>query len=66
VKEANQIALVHMLFNLTGILIFYPVPCMRLPVRMLFFSTFFHRVIFSQKMASNFRTFSLEQNKNAR
>jgi hypothetical protein len=33
VKEANQIALVHMLFNLTGICIFYPVPWMRLPVR---------------------------------
>ena len=33
VKAANQIALVHMFFNLTGICIFYPVPCMRLPVR---------------------------------
>jgi hypothetical protein len=33
VKAANQIALVHMFFNLTGICIFYPVPWMRLPVR---------------------------------
>jgi len=32
VREANQIALVHLLFNLTGILMFYPVPCMRWPV----------------------------------
>ena len=33
-RAALQIALVHLLFNLTGILIFYPVPVMRLPVRM--------------------------------
>jgi sodium-dependent phosphate cotransporter len=33
VKAANQIALVHMFFNLTGICLFYPVPWMRLPVR---------------------------------
>jgi len=33
-RAALQIALVHLLFNLTGILIFYPVPVMRLPVVM--------------------------------
>ena len=31
-KEAIQIALVHLLFNITGILFFYPVPFMRLPI----------------------------------
>ena len=29
-----QIALVHLVFNITGILIFYPVPLLRLPVAM--------------------------------
>ncbi|CAG7822932.1 unnamed protein product, partial [Allacma fusca] len=29
-----QLALCHFLFNLTGILIFYPVPFMRFPIRM--------------------------------
>lgn len=32
VQAALQIALVHLLFNLTGILIFYPVPVMRWPI----------------------------------
>lgn len=32
VREANQIALVHLFFNLSGILLFYPVPFMRWPV----------------------------------
>lgn len=32
VQAALQIALVHLLFNLTGILIFYPVPAMRWPI----------------------------------
>merc|ERR1712042_167224 len=31
-KAALQIALVHLTFNLTGILLFYPVPCMRWPI----------------------------------
>merc|ERR1712012_1037001 len=31
-KSALQIALVHLLFNLTGILLFYPVPAMRWPI----------------------------------
>ena len=31
-KEALQIALVHLIFNLTGILIFYPIPFMRWPL----------------------------------
>merc|ERR1719219_1991031 len=33
-RAALQIALVHLLFNLTGILLFYPVPVLRLPVPM--------------------------------
>merc|ERR1719220_95265 len=33
-RAALQIALVHLLFNLTGIAIFYPVPLLRLPVKM--------------------------------
>ena len=32
VKAALQIALVHLMFNLTGIMLFYPVPCMRWPI----------------------------------
>jgi sodium-dependent phosphate cotransporter len=31
-KEAIQIALVHLCFNITGILLFYPIPFMRLPI----------------------------------
>eukprot|EP00090_Calanus_glacialis_P001344 TRINITY_DN10955_c0_g1_i3.p1 TRINITY_DN10955_c0_g1~~TRINITY_DN10955_c0_g1_i3.p1 ORF type:complete len:539 (-),score=124.86 TRINITY_DN10955_c0_g1_i3:137-1753(-) len=31
-KEAIQIALVHLCFNITGILLFYPIPFMRWPV----------------------------------
>merc|ERR1712032_762127 len=30
--SALQIALVHLLFNLTGIILFYPVPAMRWPI----------------------------------
>ena len=32
VRAALQIALVHLMFNLTGILLFYPAPCMRWPI----------------------------------
>lgn len=32
IREANQIALVHLLFNFTGIMIFYPIPFMRWPI----------------------------------
>lgn len=32
VQAALQIALVHLLFNLTGIILFYPVPAMRWPI----------------------------------
>jgi len=32
VQDALQIALVHLLFNLTGIVMFYPVPVMRWPI----------------------------------
>merc|ERR1711953_794435 len=32
VQSALQIALVHLLFNLTGIILFYPVPVMRWPI----------------------------------
>ena len=32
VKSALQIALVHLMFNVTGILIFYPTPAMRWPI----------------------------------
>merc|ERR1712168_1525576 len=32
VRPALQISLVHLLFNLAGILLFYPVPCMRWPI----------------------------------
>jgi len=32
VQDALQIALVHLLFNLTGILMFYPIPVMRWPI----------------------------------
>ena len=32
IKAALQIALVHLMFNVTGILIFYPVPWMRWPI----------------------------------
>jgi len=31
-REANQIALVHLFFNVTGILMFYPIPFMRWPI----------------------------------
>ena len=31
-QAALQIALVHLMFNVTGILIFYPVPMMRWPI----------------------------------
>ena len=31
-KEAIQIALVHLCFNITGILLFYPIPFMRWPI----------------------------------
>ncbi|XP_063045283.1 sodium-dependent phosphate transport protein 2A [Engraulis encrasicolus] len=31
---ACQIALCHLFFNVSGILLWYPVPCMRLPIRM--------------------------------
>ena len=31
-RAALQIALVHLMFNLTGILLFYPVPAMRWPI----------------------------------
>lgn len=33
-RPAIQIALVHLFFNLSGILLFYPIPFTRLPVRM--------------------------------
>ena len=33
-RAALQIALVHLLFNITGIAIFYPIPLLRLPVKM--------------------------------
>merc|ERR1712183_511374 len=33
-RAALQIALVHLLFNLSGIAIFYPLPLLRLPVKM--------------------------------
>ena len=72
VKEANQIALVHMLFNLTGILIFYPVPCMRLPVRRVFSLLFSPCYFFSQNkgrmsIAKKILTFGTERkNKNTR
>ena len=33
-KETLQIALVHLFFNITGILIFYPIPFMRWPIPM--------------------------------
>ena len=33
-RAALQIALVHVLFNITGIAIFYPIPLLRLPVKM--------------------------------
>lgn len=33
-KEAIQIALVHLCFNITGIILFYPVPFMRWPIPM--------------------------------
>jgi len=32
IQAALQISLVHLLFNLAGILLFYPVPCMRWPI----------------------------------
>jgi len=31
-QAALQISLVHLFFNLTGILLFYPIPCMRWPI----------------------------------
>ena len=31
-RAALQIALVHLTFNLTGILLFYPLPAMRWPI----------------------------------
>jgi len=33
-KLSIQLALCHFLFNLTGILMFYPIPCTRLPIQM--------------------------------
>ena len=33
-KEALQIALVHLMFNINGILLFYPIPWLRFPVFM--------------------------------
>ena len=33
-EAAIQIALVHLMFNITGILLFYPIPFMRWPVAM--------------------------------
>ncbi|CAL8126774.1 unnamed protein product [Orchesella dallaii] len=33
-KPSMQIALCHLLFNLTGIALFYPIPFMRFPIRM--------------------------------
>ncbi|XP_053646250.2 sodium-dependent phosphate transport protein 2A isoform X2 [Cherax quadricarinatus] len=33
-RPAIQIALVHLFFNVTGLLLFYPIPFLRLPVRM--------------------------------
>eukprot|EP00091_Calanus_sinicus_P002907 TRINITY_DN13036_c0_g1_i1.p1 TRINITY_DN13036_c0_g1~~TRINITY_DN13036_c0_g1_i1.p1 ORF type:complete len:164 (-),score=37.42 TRINITY_DN13036_c0_g1_i1:362-853(-) len=33
-KPALQIALVHLVFNISGIFLFYCIPCMRLPVRL--------------------------------
>ncbi|XP_036096948.1 sodium-dependent phosphate transport protein 2A isoform X1 [Molossus molossus] len=33
-SSAFQIALCHFFFNISGILLWYPVPCMRLPIRM--------------------------------
>lgn len=33
-RPALQIALVHLFFNLTGLLLWYPIPFLRLPVRM--------------------------------
>jgi hypothetical protein len=33
-STAVQIALCHLLFNLTGILLFYPVPALRIPIRL--------------------------------
>ncbi|XP_054423999.1 sodium-dependent phosphate transport protein 2A isoform X2 [Pteronotus mesoamericanus] len=33
-SSAFQIALCHFFFNVSGILLWYPVPCMRLPIRM--------------------------------
>lgn len=33
-KWSIQLALCHFLFNLTGILMFYPIPCTRFPIRM--------------------------------
>merc|ERR1712098_133106 len=32
IQAALQISLVHLFFNLSGILLFYPVPCMRWPI----------------------------------
>ncbi|ODM97835.1 Sodium-dependent phosphate transport protein 2A [Orchesella cincta] len=33
-KLSIQLALCHFLFNLTGILLFYPIPCTRFPIQM--------------------------------
>ncbi|XP_074604974.1 sodium-dependent phosphate transport protein 2B-like [Brevipalpus obovatus] len=33
-KDTLQLAFCHLLFNITGILIFYPIPFMRLPIRL--------------------------------
>jgi sodium-dependent phosphate cotransporter len=33
-KPSMQIALCHLLFNVTGILIFYPIPFLRWPIAM--------------------------------
>jgi len=34
IGEGLQIALCHFLFNLTGVFLFYPIPCTRFPIRM--------------------------------
>jgi hypothetical protein len=34
ISPALQIALCHMFFNLSGIILFYPIPCLRLPIKL--------------------------------
>ena len=33
-ENTLQLAFAHLFFNITGILLFYPIPCMRLPIRL--------------------------------